>query len=169
MTTTEQHAQEAVNDATGTPTPLDIARQIEARMGTPAEPKEGMFTPEQQAEVDRIIRDRIQRVEAKYATVNVEAAEQRLTEIQEQIRDGELTVMRNAIAARIGLSTDERDLLLTGTDATSLEMQAVRLVQRGFGRPPGNVAPREGQSVNAPTGNNDMRAFIDNLFGSNDW
>lgn len=158
----------ATAPSSAAPTPLDIARKREERARV--EPKEGMFTPEQQAEVDRIIRDRIQRVEAKYAAIDVPAAEQRMNELEQQIRDGELKVMRNNLAARFGLSPEDRDLLLTGSDASTLETQASLLAQRGFGRPPGNVAPREGRTVEASSdANDDVRAFIDNLFGSSDW
>lgn len=152
------------------PTPLDIARRLEAQPTTVAEPKDGMFTPEQQAEVNRIVQERVQRVEAKYAAVDVEAAQQQLDDIQQQIRDGELAVMRNAIAARLGLAPEDRDLLLTGTDAVALVEQETRLAAYGFGRPLGNRAPREGQAVNEPShGDRDMREFVDNLFGNNDW
>lgn len=175
MTTNETTVADGSEDAAGTtkPTPLDLARRTEPRpvdANTPAELKKDLFTPEQQAEVDRIIRDRVQRVEAKYATVDVQASELRLKEIGQEIRDGELRLLRNHIAERIGLSPEDRDLLLTGTDVTSLEAQAALLAQRGFGRAPGNVARREGQIVAAPTtGNEDMRTFVNDLFGNDVW
>lgn len=165
----EQHRESAPPG----PSPLDVPRkrtENPTAKHDPAQAKNDMFTPEQQAEVDRIVHDRIQRVEAKYEGIDVEASEQRLSELGQQIRDGELRLLRNHMAERIGLSPEDRDLLLSGTDINSLETQAARLVQRGFGRPLGNVARREGQAVAGPTrGNEELRDFVNNLFGNDDW
>lgn len=109
-------------------------------------------------------------VEAVDKAGDVQASEQRVHELDRQIRESEIRLMRNSIAERIGLSPDDRDLLLTGTDADSLEAQATFLVQRGFGRPPGNIAPREGQAISEPRRRNeDMREFANDLFGNDDW
>lgn len=153
------------------PSPLDVARRMEARAASTSDAKEGMFSPEQQAEVDRIVRDRIQRVEAKYADLDVEAAQARLKETDERIREGERIVLRNSIAARVGLSPDDRDLFLTGTDAATLEAQARLLSERwGLGKPQGNVAPREGRAVSSPAPQDrEMREFANNLFGNDVW
>ena len=170
MTTTDVPGQQADADRPPIPTPLDVARQRDSRSTSAGQHDEPMFTPEQQAEVNRIVQERVQRVEAKYAAVDVEEAQRRLSELDEQIRNGDNIVLRNSIAARIGLSPEDRDLLLTGKDEATLELQAKLLIERwGLGKAQGNVAPREGQTVSPSTAQGDeMRQFVDHLFGSED-
>lgn len=109
-----------------------------------------------QADVDRIVKDRIARVESKYADYNdlkakaegAKTVEQKLVELESRHAEAEARALRSDIAAKHGISAEDRDLFLTGSDAASLEAQAKRLAERNADQKKGgNRAPKEGRSV----------------------
>ncbi|WP_126893523.1 hypothetical protein [Microbacterium sp. HSID17254] len=128
-----------------------------------------------QADVDRIVKDRIARVEAKYADYNdlkakaegAKSVEQKLAELEAKHAEAEARVLRSEIATRHGISAEDRDLFLTGSDADALEAQAKRLAERAADQKKnGNRAPKEGGTTTTDDGEKDLRAFAKNLFAS---
>lgn len=76
-------------------------------------------------------------------------------------------ILRSTVALRHGLDEEERDILLTGTDEATLELQATRLLEmRSERRTLGNRAPREGLAVSRERGPDDeKREFVRGMFG----
>jgi hypothetical protein len=130
-----------------------------------------------QADIDRIVKERIARVEAKYADYNnlkaaadgAKTVEQKLADLEKKHADAEARALRSDIAAKYGLSADDRDLFLTGSDEASLEAQAKRLAERvADQKKQGNRAPKEGRTTTTGTGDEDMRVAVRGLFGRSD-
>ena len=125
-----------------------------------------------QADVDRIVRERVQRERAKYADYDAlkakaegaKTVEDRLAEMEKRTAIAEANAIRSDVAARYGISAEDRDLLLTGTDAETLEAQAKRLAERESERKKkANIVPREGSNPKASEGDQ-MREFTRSLF-----
>lgn len=120
-----------------------------------------------QADVDRIVKERIKRAEAKFAeakAVESRTLEERLAEVEARAVAAETGRLRSDIAAQFQIAPADRDLFLTGTDADTLTAQAKRLAERESERKKsGNVAPREGASTNSGESNG-LRDFAKNLF-----
>lgn len=81
--------------------------------------------------------------------------------------------LRSRIGEQYGISThrgpndepSDAELFLTGTDETTIEAQAKRLHELDTPtRPPGNIAPREGQAV-APVTRSTTAEVAAHLFG----
>ena len=126
-----------------------------------------------QADVDRIVKERVQREKAKYADYDdlkakaegAKTLEERLAEVEKRAKDAQTAALRSDIAAKHGISAEDRDLFLTGADEETLTAQAQRLAQREADRKKqGNVAPKEGGNPN-PVKSDDMRSFANELFG----
>ena len=139
----------------------------------PAEGGEQSFT---QADVDRIVADRLKRereaTKTKYADYDelkakaegAKTAEERISELEKSIEAATREAMRRRVQAAHGISDEDADLFLTGTDEESLKAQAKRLADRDAERKrKNNVSPREGTN---PDGKNTdaMREFTRNLF-----
>lgn len=76
-------------------------------------------------------------------------------------------MLRSEIATRHGISAEDRDLFLTGSDAEALEAQAKRLAERTADQKKnGNRAPKEGGTTTTDDGKKDLRTFAKNLFAS---
>lgn len=91
-------------------------------------------------------------------------AEDRITELEKSIESANREAMRRRVQAAHGISDEDADLFLTGTDEDSLTAQAKRLAARETERKQkNNVSPREG---NNPTGgkSDELRDFTRNLF-----
>ncbi len=125
-----------------------------------------------QADVDRVVRERVQRERAKYADYDdlkakastAKTAEERLAEIETRYQASEARALRSDIAAAHGISTEDRDLFLTGTDEETLTAQAKRLAARESERKRnGNVVPTEGN--NSRPAENEERAAVRGIFG----
>lgn len=136
-----------------------------------------------QEDLDRIIRDRVKRERAKfgdYAELKAKAA--RFDEIEaaskselekaieareaaEAARDQAVTeVLRYRIAMKHGISDEDADLFLTGTDEATLTSQAERLAERAAaGARNGTRSPREGRAA-AADGTSELRDFARELF-----
>lgn len=136
--------------------------------------KEGQLVP--QADVDRIVKERVARERAKYSdydelkakAAGSQTLEERLASLEGELTTARTTALRSDIAAKYGLSAEDRDLFLTGTDESTLNAQAQRLAEREADRKKqGNFAPKEGTT---PTGgtNTDERDFVRNLFSRAD-
>lgn len=130
-----------------------------------------------QADVDRIVKDRVARVQAKYADyddlkVRAEGAktvEEKLAELEGKYSAAEARALRSDIAAQHGISAEDRDLFLTGTDESTLTAQAERLAAREADRKKqGNVAPKEGSTTSSGNASNDVKQFARQLFGRTD-
>src|SRR5690349_12903050 len=116
-----------------TPTPSAPA----APPATPEEPEkqEPTFT---QADVDRIVRERVQRERARYADYDdlkakageKATADERLAELEKRYAAAEARALRADIANAHGITPEDRDLFLTGTDEETLTAQAKRLAER---------------------------------------
>lgn len=139
------------------------------------EPKAGTFTAEQQAEVNRIVQERVQRVEAKYADyADLKAAadgaktvEQKLADLEAKHAEAEARALRSDIATRHGISAEDRDLFLTGSDEAALEAQAKRLAERiADQKKNGNRAPKEGGTTTGDGKDKDLREFTRTLFAA---
>ena len=126
-----------------------------------------------QADVDRIVRERVQRERAKFADYDAlkakaegaKTVEDRLAEMEKRTAAAEAAALRSDSAARHGITAEDRDLFLTGTDAGTLEAQAKRLAERASERKKAsNVVPREGNNPKA-TGGDEEREFVRKLFG----
>jgi len=138
-------------------------------VSTEPDPTTETFT---QADVDRIVRERVQRERAKYADYDAlkakaegaKTVEDRLAEMEKRTAAAEASALRSDIAARHGISAEDRDLLLTGTDAETLEAQAKRIAEASERKKKANIVPREGNNPKA-TGGDEEREFVRKLFG----
>ena len=139
------------------------------------EPKAGTFTAEQQDEVNRIVQERVQRVEAKYADYDdlksaadeAKTVEQKLADLEAKHAEAEARALRSDIATKHGISAEDRDLFLTGSDEATLTAQAKRLADRAADQKKnGNRAPKEGGATTGADKNKDLREFTRDLFGS---
>jgi hypothetical protein len=134
--------------------------------------------PEQtftQADVDRIVADRLKReretTKTKYADydeLRVSAGEkatleQRVAQIEQQAKDSEARAMRAEVANAKGLTPSQAKRLVGGT-REELESDADELLADiGAQQQQGNHAPREG-STPPSAGNDDTRDFARQLF-----
>lgn len=95
--------------------------------------------------------------------------EERLSGMEKRAQEAEARALRSDIAARHGISAEDRDLFLTGSDEAALEAQAKRLAERAADQKKnGNVARKEGVNTNSGDPEKDMRAAVRNLFGRAD-
>ncbi|MCW2752494.1 MAG: hypothetical protein JWR83_3604 [Aeromicrobium sp.] len=137
-----------------------------------------------QDDLNRIITDRIGRERSKFADYkDLKAKAQRFDELEaankseiDKANDAkaqaearaaraEADALRLRVAAKHGISDEDADLFLTGTDEETLARQATRLSQHSSDRKKnGNVVPREGTTTSALQ--NDERATARALFGS---
>lgn len=140
----------------------DAANQQEN--GEPKQETGKLFTPEQQAEVNRIVQERVQRVEAKYADYNdlktqadgAKTLEDRVGSLESELTSTRTDALRTRIAAKFGISTDrgakgepsDADILLTGADEAAMTRQAELFAGHAADQKKnGNRAPKEGQQV----------------------
>lgn len=129
-----------------------------------------------QADVDRIVADRLKRereaTKAKFADYDdlrakaegAKTAEERMAELEKEIAATKHEALRRRAQAAHGISDEDADLFLTGTDEESLTAQAKRLADRESERKKqNNVSPREGINPK-PERNGDEREFVRTLF-----
>jgi hypothetical protein len=135
-----------------------------------------------QDEVNQIVADRLKREREKVGDIKeLRAAAEELSAIKEsqksdaekqaeRVRALELDAekargeaMRLRVAARYGISDDDADLFLTGSDEDTLTRQAKRLTDReSEKKKQGNFVPREGN--NPQTGDTADREVVKRLF-----
>jgi len=137
------------------------------------EQQEQKFT---QADIDKAVRERIARERAKFADYDdlkakaegAKTLEQKFAELEAKTAAAEARALRSDIAARHGISAEDRDLFLTGTDEETLTAQATRLAAREVDRKKqGNVAPKEGTTTTSGNTDADTRSFLAQLTGAN--
>lgn len=145
--------------------------------------QQGQSVP--QAEVDRIVRERVARERAKYADYDELKAkaegsrtlEQRLADLETELTTTKAKALKTSVAAKFGISTEpgpkgepsDADLFLTGSDEATLTAQAQRLAARvADQKKQGNVALKEGTTTTSGKGDDDMREFARNLFANAD-
>ena len=133
------------------------------------EQQEQTFT---QADVDRIVADRLKRERDKfkdYDELKAKAgekvtAEERLAELEKRYADAETRATRADIASEYGISAEDRDLFLTGEDEETLTAQAKRLAERDSERKKrNNHVPNEGS--NPRPSETEEREVTRRLFG----
>lgn len=121
-----------------------------------------------QADVDRIVKERVTRERAKFADYDdlkakagaTATAEERLAALERELDTTKRAALRSRVQAAHGVSDEDADLFLTGTDEETLTAQAKRLAERAPERK--NHVPREGN--NPRPGDDPMRAFTRDLF-----
>lgn len=80
----------------------------------------------------------------------------------------DLDTLRSELAEQRGISKEDADLLLTATDPEQLAIQADVLAQKGFAKPFGPIAPREGTPLNSGRAPDyEFEEFTARLFGRN--
>lgn len=93
--------------------------------------------------------------------------EERLSGMEKRAQEAEARALRSDIATKHGISAEDRDLFLTGSDEAALEAQAKRLAERvADQKKNGNRAPKEGGTTSGDGKDKDMREFTRNLFAS---
>ena len=150
----------------------DTPTITEAPAGT-TEPDTGTTETFTQPNVDRQVGERAHPGRAKYPDYDAPKAkaegaktgEDRLAEMEKRPAAAEASALRSDVAARHGISAEDRDLLLTGTDVETLEAQAKRLAEQESERKKkANIVPREGSNPKA-SGGDEEREFVRKLFG----
>lgn len=135
-----------------------------------------------QADVDRIVKERIARVEAKYSDYNdLKAKAEGAKTLEERVGtlEGELTTTRaeaarNRVAAKFGISTDrgpkdepsDAEVLLTGPDEAAMIAVAERFARHAADtKKNGNVARKEGDTKTTGDADGDELELVSQLFG----
>ncbi|WFR66631.1 hypothetical protein P9139_18075 [Curtobacterium flaccumfaciens] len=141
--------------------------------GTEAQGKQEQFTQE---DVDKLVSkargEEKRKASERYAdydelktkAAGAQTVEQQLADLQKQLSDSNARALRSDIAAAHGITAEDRDLFLTGTDEETLTAQAKRLADREADRKKqGNRAPNEGKNPLLKA--DDERAAVRSLFG----
>lgn len=144
--------------------------------GEQQEQKPQTFT---QADVDKIVRDRLaQQAKNKFANYDeykaaaegAKTVEQKLADLEAKHAEAEARALRSDIATKHGISAEDRDLFLTGSDEATLTAQAKRLAERiADQKKNGNRAPKEGRTVTTTISPKDAakREWLASLTGDN--
>lgn len=144
--------------------------------GEQQEQKPQTFT---QADVDKIVRDRLaQQAKNKFANYDeykaaaegAKTVEQKLADLEAKHAEAEARALRSDIATKHGISAEDRDLFLTGSDEATLTAQAKRLAERiADQKKNGNRAPKEGRAVTTTISPKDAakREWLASLTGDN--
>jgi len=147
------------------------AQTVENTEGAEQQEQGQSFT---QADVDRIVAERIKRERAKFADYDElkskagekATVEERLAAMEKRATEAEVTALRANIASNHGISAEDRDLFLTGTTEEALTAQAERLAARDSEQKQKSPhVPREGNNPRPP--DDERRATARQLFGSN--
>lgn len=131
-----------------------------------------------QADIDRIVKERLAQqaknqfgdyAELKAKAEGAKTVEQQLADLAAKHAEAEARALRSDIATKHGISAEDRDLFLTGSDEAALEAQAKRLAERvADQKKNGNVARKEGGTSNSGDPEKGMREAVRNLFGRTD-
>lgn len=160
-------------------TPTDPSTPDGGAPDSTPKPQETAFS---QADVDRIVRERLaQQAKNKFGDYddlkskagNALTLEERLAEMETRTAAAESAALRASVAAEFGISTkkgpkgepSDADLFLTGADRDILTAQAQRLAGREEDRKKqGNFAPKEGTTTTTGKDDEDLRVFNRKLF-----
>lgn len=146
------------------------------------EGQEQTFT---QADVDRIVKERVTRERAKFSDYDAlksqaegaKTLEQQVADLRGELDSTKAESLRARVAAEHGISTkkgpngepSDADLFLTGSTEETLLAQASRLAAREADRKKqGNVAPKEGATSTTAGPEQEARDFVGDLFGGGD-
>ena len=155
--------------------------------GDHADDGDGFAPITSQADLTRIITERVSRERAKYADFDdlkakaerfdeladankseIEKANEKAAQAARESEQARAEALRWKVAAKHGITDEDAELFLHGTDEDTLTKQAKRLQERASDRKrQGNHVPREGTNTSAPK-TDDMREFTRNLFGKGD-
>lgn len=147
-----------MTDPTPTPTPTPPAPQ----------PEDSTFT---QADVDRIVKERVKRVQDKYADYDELKAkagtattlEERVAQIEQQANENESRALRAEVANAKGLTPTQAKRLV-GSTRQDLEADADELLADiGAQKKQGNHVPNEGKNPPAGSGG-ELRDYTRKLF-----
>lgn len=128
----------------------DVNRIVDARLKQQAQNKFGDYE------------------DLKAKAEGAKTVEQKLADLEAKHAEAEARALRSDIAAQYGISAEDRDLFLTGSDAATLEAQAKRLAEREAERKKsGNIARGEG-STTGSVQPDAKREFARALFGHAD-
>lgn len=148
--------------------PEDPTPTPEAPKADPTHEPDQTFT---QADVDRIVRERVQREKAKYADYDdlkakagsATTLEERVAQIEQQARDSESRALRAEVANAKGLTPNQAKRLV-GSTRDELEADADELLKDiGAQKKQGNRVPSEGKTP-TPSGDDEVREFARGLF-----
>ena len=134
--------------------------------------------PATQADLDKIVGERVARERAKYADhadlkakaarlaeieaaskTEAEKAADRIEELEKQLADAQSAALRARIQAKHGISDEDAELFLTATDEETLARQAQRFIEIAPKPGKGNVVPGVGISpTQLPTLQEQIRA-----------
>jgi hypothetical protein len=119
---------------------------------------------EKRAKDNKGAADRLAEIEEANKTEAQKNAE-RLAAAEKAAAEARAEALRLRIATKHGISDEDADLFLTGTDEATLTRQAERLAQRAADRKKqGNTVPREGGNPNPGASTGDLREFTRQLF-----
>jgi hypothetical protein len=95
-------------------------------------------------------------------------AQDRIATLERELEATRSAALRSRIQAKHGISDEDAELFLTGSDEDTLTKQAERLAQRAEDRKKnGNHAPLQGRTPSSSSADDgDMREFARNLFES---
>ncbi len=137
----------------------------------------GFKAPTSQDEFDAMVKDRIARVQAKYADYDelrskaqqFDAAQgttdDRIAKLEKELESTRTTALRSRIQAKHGISDEDAALFLTATDEATLTKQAERLAETANDRKKnGNRDPFAGHTP-SKAGDDAMREGVRALFG----
>ena len=156
----------------------------DAQTKTPEPTGEGAEAKQEQtftqADVDRIVRERVKRERERFADYDdlkakaegAKTVEERMAQLERDLATERAAATRAKVAARFGVSTEpdeetglsDADLFLTGKDEETLTAQAKRLAKRVSDREStNNIVPTEGATPRAVP--DEKSAFADFLTG----
>lgn len=122
---------------------------------------------EQRAKENKSAADRLTELEEANKS-EIEKAADKAAAAEKAAAEAKAEALRWKIAAKHGISDDDADLLLTGSDEETLTKQAQRLTEKVAERKKqGNHVPREGTTPREPH-EDEMREFTRKLFQSAD-
>lgn len=126
-----------------------------------------------QADIDKIVKERVARERAKYAdyddlktkAAGAKTLEDRVAEIERGAKDAEARALRAEVANAKGLTPTQAKRLI-GSTREELEADADELLADiGERKKNNNVVPREGKTPKGGGATSDLREFTRNLFG----
>lgn len=163
----------------------DPAGKSGEEVGSKPSEEGGQFTAiTSQDELNKVLNERLARERGKFADYKdvkakaarfdeleqankseIDKANDRIAQAEQRAAAAESSALRARIQAGHGISDEDAELFLTGTDEETLTKQAKRLEDRAVDRKKqGNRVPKEGTSPKSPE--SDERAFVRGLFGT---
>ena len=118
---------------------------------------------EKRAKANADAAKRLEEIEAANKS-EIEKATDKAATAEQRAATAEAEALRLRVAVKHGISLEDADLFLTGTDEETLTKQAERLTERVTDRKKnGNVVPKEGTTPRDPA-TDPMREFTRKLF-----